>query len=434
MLIILPLISLSQVSQNNSYSLEECVKIGLKNNNSLKASEARLQNSESKYNESKTSALPSLKLLGSYSRLSDIDPFQVTLPAPISKTLTLSPVLLNNTNVRLNLQQPIFTGSKISGSIDAAEFNYQSVNEDYLKDRNELVANIKIGYFNIIKAENILENINENIQMSESHIKDIKNFLDLGQVTKNDLLKVEIQLYNLKSSQVEAENLVTLSKLNLSNLMGTELNSGFEITRNEPATEEIKNMDYYIKEALLNRNDLKSLDKKIKMAESGINVANSNWFPQVYFNANYTYANPNQRIMPAQDKFVDTWDVGVTLSFDIWNWGANSHKVEQAESQYKEIKSSFDSYKDLIVLEVNQIFLNIKQIKESLVFQEKAVEQAEENYRIAKEKFGKGYLSSSELLDAETALLQTKNNYINTAMDYRISIAKLDKATGLQKY
>lgn len=431
---ILPILALSQQSQTRLYSMEECINTALKKNNSLKASEAKLLNSEAKYSESKTAALPSLKLSGGYSRLSDIDPFQVTLPAPISKTMTLSPVLLNNTNVRLSLQQPIFTGSKISGSIDAADYNYQASLEDYKKDKIDLVTNVQIGYLNILKAKLVLQNIIENIQKTESHVKDIQNFLDLGQLTKNDLLKVEVQLYNLKALQVEAENMILISKLSLTNLMGIESNSGFDIKQTEIEVREINDLDFYIKTAISNRSELKAFDKRIKMAEAGKSIANSNWYPQIYLNANYTYANPNQRLMPAQDKFVDTWDFGITFSFDIWNWGATTHKVEQAESQYKELKSNLDSFQDYIILEVNQLFLNLKQIKEALVYQKKAAEQAGENYKISKEKFEKGFLSSSELLDAETSLYIAKNNFINGIVDYNIIAAKLDKAAGSVKF
>ena len=103
---IIPILLLGQQNNKKVYSLEECINIALKQSYLLKASEARLQNTESKFYEAKTNSLPSLKFIGSYSRLSDIDPFQVTLPAPISKTMTISPVLLDNTNLRLNLQQP----------------------------------------------------------------------------------------------------------------------------------------------------------------------------------------------------------------------------------------------------------------------------------------------------------------------------------------
>lgn len=431
LIIFLPLLLFSQRGNQSKLSIDDCVNLALKQNNFLKASEAKMLNAQSKYNEAKTYALPSLKLSGSYSRLSEIEPFEVTLPAPINKTLSISPVLLNSTNLKLSLQQPIFTGSKVSGAIDAAEFGFQSTAEEFNRDKIEIITNTKIAFFNILKAEKVRQNISENIEKTNSHIKDINNFLSLGQATKNDLLKIEVQLYNLKASLVEAENLVSLAKLNLKNIIGKK--EEFEIlnVENDLLTIELNNLEFYIRSATSNRSELKALDKKLSAADAGIKVATSNWYPQIYLNANFLYANPNQRIMPMQDKFKETWDVGIALSFDLWNWGANSDKVDQAKAQYKEIECGLDYLKDNVTLEVTQIYFNLKQIKESIKYQSKAVEQAEENFKISKEKFEKGFLSSSELLDAETALLVSKNNYSNSMIDYMILHTKLMRASGL---
>jgi outer membrane protein TolC len=431
--LILPCFVFSQNERQKLYSLEECINIALSNNSNLAIFNERSKSAEAKYKEARTLSLPNLKFMGNYSRLSDIDPFNITLPPPISQTIELFPILLNNTNLRLNLMQPIFTGSKLSGSIDVADFSNQAAIEDYKKQRLDLITDIKICYFNIIKTVQLNRNVRENIYRIESHINDAKNMLELKQITTNDFLKIEVQYYKLKSVLVETENMVSLNKLKLCNLMGVELNYNFDIAPLSFDEIEIEPLNEYLKSAISNRNDLKSIESRVKIAEKGISIANSNWYPQVYLNANYHYANPNSRLMPPTDKFKESWDVGVSVSFDIWNWGATSDKVEQAKAQQKEAELIFNSLKDLITLDVNRIYLNIMQMKESLVFQRRAVEQAEEDFRISKEKFEKGYLSSSDLLDSETSLYEATAAYINTQMDYNIAIATLENVSAIIK-
>ncbi|MDP4116097.1 MAG: TolC family protein, partial [Bacteroidota bacterium] len=58
------------------------------------------------------------------------------------------------------------------------------------------------------------------------------------------------------------------------------------------------------------------------------------------------------------------------------------------------------------------------------------VEQAEENYRLTADKFKEGLALNSDLLDAETSLLQANTNYIQSIADFNISKAKLEKAIG----
>jgi len=433
LIIIIPYLLLSQ-NNKKFYSINECINIALKNNYSIKISEAKIKGNEAKYKDLKTLQLPQLKLYGNYYRLSEIDPFQITLPSPISKTIEISPVLLNSTNLKLSLQQPIFTGGKISNSIDLAEHSYFSSLFSYNQEKNELITNIKIGYYNIIKAYKLLDNIKENIIKTENHIKDLKHFYELGQITKNELLKVEVQLYNLKSKEIEMNNILSLSKMNLNNLMGKDVIEEFDIDTTISASIKINDLQYYLNEAIKKRPEINMISENIKIAEYNKQIAFSNWFPQLYLNANYYYANPNQRIMPNKNKFIDTWDVGISISFDLWNWGSTSRKIEQSEAQIDEAKSNLSLYTNLVLLEVNQSYLNIIQLKEELIHLNKSYEAAEENYRICKDKFEKGYLSSTELLDAEVALLTSKNNLTNGIIDYNIAIFKLEKACAIINY
>ena len=248
--LILPCLMFSQNEKNKIYSLEECISIALNNNSGLAIFNERSRSATAKYKEARTLSLPNLKFMGNYSRLSDIDPFNIMLPPPISQTIELFPVLLNNTNLRLNLMQPIFTGSKLSGSIDIADFSNQAAIEDYKKQVLELITDVKICYFNIIKVIQLNKNVIENIARMESHINDAKNMLDLKQITTNDFLKIEVQYYKLKSVLVETANMVTLNKLKLCNLMGVKLNYDFDIAPIPFDEIEIKPLDEYLQSAI----------------------------------------------------------------------------------------------------------------------------------------------------------------------------------------
>jgi len=222
--------------------------------------------------------------------------------------------------------------------------------------------------------------------------------------------------------------------MSLNNLMGKDVNDEFDIDTTITDNIKINDLQFYLNEAIKKRPEISIINESIKIAEYNKQITLSNWFPQLYLNANYYYANPNQRIMPNKNKFIDTWDVGISLSFDLWNWGSTSRKVEQSEAQIEEAKSNLSLYTNMVLLEVRQSYLNIIQLKEELIHLNKSYEAAEENYRICKDKFQKGYLSSTELLDAEVALLTSKNNYINGLIDYNIAFFKLEKACGNINY
>ncbi len=189
-------------------------------------------------------------------------------------------------------------------------------------------------------------------------------------------------------------------------------------------------MDELVQQAMENRPELKEIDFRMKAGENGITVAKSNWYPQIYLAGNYYYSRPNQRVFPVEDKFDGTWDVGVGLSWDIWNWFATSDQTKQAEAQYEEVKDGYKSLKDGIELEVTQNYLNLLKAKEKVLASNQSVQQAEENYRVTDETFKNGLTLNSELLDAEFDLLQAKTNYIQSMADYELAKASLEKSIG----
>ena len=157
-------------------------------------------------------------------------------------------------------------------------------------------------------------------------------------------------------------------------------------------------------------------------------MAKSSLYPQVNLAANYYYANPNSRIFPSQDKFTGTWDIGITLSYDIWNWSITEHQTAQAQESLEQTNYSINQMKDAISLEVTQAYLNLTKSKEKIKVSDLTVNQANENYRVTNERFLAGMALNSDLLDAETALLQAKINYTSAIAEYEIALAKLNRS------
>ena len=86
--------------------------------------------------------------------------------------------------------------------------------------------------------------------------------------------------------------------------------------------------------------------------------------------------------------------------------------------------------KDGVTLEVTQNYLSVNQARERQLVSEQGVAQAEENYRVMKEKYKTGLIPNLELKDAETALLQAKLNLTQSKVDYELAMARLSKAIG----
>jgi outer membrane protein TolC len=409
-------------------SLEESIQIGLENSRGIHTAKMKVVSADAKIDEVNSQRLPSLNFDATYTRLSEIDPYSIDTPFG---TFDLTQNISNNYSFQLTLSQPVFTGFRLSSTHKIAELSSLASREDLSQAEQELVLNIKNSYWTLFKANKIKEVVDENVEQIKAHLKDGENLFDQGLATRNDVLKVRVQLAEAQLRQIDAQNAVKLAMTNLANIIEIPLTT--EIQVQDTVTEKletIEDMEILKEKAAGNRPELKAMEYRVEASQTGINVAQSGWFPQIYLNGNYHYDNPNQRYFPSEKKFQDSWDVNVTLSFDIWNWNKTGSQTEQAEADFEQAKDSYKLLKDAVTLQVTQSYLILTQAKEKLSVSKFSVEQAEENYRVTSELFKQGLILNSELLDVEVALLQAKTNYVQTLVDYKLAKANLERATG----
>lgn len=424
LLIIIPAFVLAE----NTYqlTLEKAIELSLNNAKNLKISESKIIAAKAKSNEANAQLYPTLRLISGYTRLSEVEPFKINFQG---REFEVSPTILNNYQIRFGLQYPIFTGFRLENNYKMMELNEKATQEDYQSERAKVIYDVKSLYWSIKNLELSLQSIKENIRQVQAHLQDIENFFKNGLVTENEVLKVKVQLSNLELTKIDLENAIRLNKINLCILLGLPTLTNLELVSQPEFKEtEYSDLNKLLEAAYKQRHELIALSLRKEASEKAISIAKSGWLPQISFSANYQYNRPNQRLMPAQDKFYGTWDIGFTISYDIWNWMTTKYQTQQAEESFRQAELSYQQLKDAINLEVTQNYFLFQKTKEKIKVAKQNLQQAEENYRVTNEKFKNGLVPSSELLDAEVSLLNAKINYNNSILEFEISKAKLEKS------
>ena len=412
-------------------TLDECISIGISNNKGLHSSMLKYESAKSKVWELRSMLLPSIKTGIVYTRLSELPPAEISFPAPINKIVTIAPSFESNFNSYVSIQQPIFTGFSLLGSIGSAKYTADSMFQDYQKDKNELVYAIKSSYWNLYRSQELSKLVKENITQVETHLNDAQNLFNKGLLMDNDLLKIKLQLSSVKLKQIEFNNSVQLAAINMNNLLSRPIDTAIEpATELKYSNDKIEPLSAYLEKAKAGRPELKSAQARISAAKEGIAVSRSKHFPQMYLTGNYVNAKPNQRIFPAVDEYKDTWDIGVSLTLDIWSWGRINSQVTQSKLQAAQLQDAVRQIEDNVVMEVAQNYFNVISGKEKIAIAEQNISLAEDNFRITKNKFNQGLSLNSELLDAEISLLNAKTDYTQALVDYELAKAKLLKSTG----
>jgi outer membrane protein len=423
-------------AQERELTLQEALDIGLKNSKDLRISKAKLTSADAKLTEATSQLLPQLNFSASYMRLSKVPPFEIEFPPFITQPYVVSPTILDNYSLKMSLQQPLFTGLRLLSLRNAAEENYNAEQSSYNGSLNDAALNIETAYWNYYKAEQLKSVLQDNLQQVKNHLDDTKNFLKNGLATQNDVLKLEVEYSNIELQLIEADNNIDIARLNLNRIIGLPLQTNTEINLDGGIDTSYTNynIDDILKEAENNRNDLKSLQSRVDASNNAITAADAGWFPSIYLIGNYYYSKPNSRYFPAVDEFKNTWDVGVTLQWNLWNWGYTSSKVTEAEQDKIQAQTSYEQLNDAVGVEVYQAYLTYKRSKDKIEVSEQAVKQAEENYKIIQDKYNQQVATSTDLIDAEVSVRQARTNLTNALVDYQLAKVELEKAIGRKIY
>ena len=440
------IVSVEEAGQRRSLTVEECIEMSLKASKGLHASEMRVEASAAKTKEMGAARLPALKLGAGYTRLSQVPPFEVSLPFLPTK-FVVSPNYFNNYVIRLGLQQPLFTGFRLEASTDMARLNMKAYEQDMARNQSELVYEVRAAYWNLYKAREFTRVVDESLDQIRAHLADVKNKFDAGLLTRNEVLRAEVQLSNVQLARIDAGNAIELAGVWLNSLLGLPLDTGIDLATGIEAgsalsgqageevapgarAEPVRIPESLVAGARDLRPDLKAMEFRVKAGEAGVTAAKSGYYPQVFLSGNYYDMRPNSRLLPAKDKFYSTWDISLNISMDLWNWGTTARQTQQAKAQLAQAADALGQLQDVVAVEVRQCWLDLRKAKEKIAVGRASVAQAEENFRVTTEQFQAGVAINADVLDAEVALLQARTNLTQSLVDMELAKAKLEKATG----
>ncbi|MEN6559924.1 MAG: TolC family protein [Acidobacteriota bacterium] len=425
---------LAGLAQTRSLTLDEAVAAGLDASPALHASRMRAESSAARAREVAAARLPAVRLGAGYTRLSEVPDFQVTLPIS-PNPIVVSQSYFNNWNLRLSVQQPVFTGFRLEAGARSARMLERSAGFDLAKDRSELVFAIKSAYWGLARALQYEAVVAETVGQVREHLKDVRAFFDQGLLVRNEVLRAEIQLSNADLAAIDARNGVEVAQTSLLNLIGLPVDTKIELATSAESQASRLPGDEAAARALLDmalagRPEIKAAEFRIRASEAGLKAAKSGWYPQVSLAGNYYSMRPNSRYLPALNEFKDTWDISLSVSLDVWNWDQTRNQAAQARAQLAQARDARELLEDQAVLDVTQSRLALVQARRKTEVAAAAVGQADENLRLARDRFRHGVAVNTDVLDAEVFLLQARTAKVQAAIDLVLAQARLEKALG----
>lgn len=419
--------------QSRPLSLEEAVAASLAHSNELKIDESKINAAIASVQDAKNSRLPDIDVSGQYLRVNEPN---INLKFDISAENSeeegsgggsfpaVNQVMFGMATASL----PLFTGGKITQSIASAKFLETATRLDAQYDRQRVIQNTVAAYYNLYKAQAAVALVKENLKSSGQRVKDFQNLEINGLVARNDLLKVQLQESNLELALINAENNVAICNYNFNLMLGLDGQTSLVLDSTTLAPIPLpQSIDEWETSALDHRADYQSLSSREQAAQAGVKIARSAYYPALAVSAGYMGAN-----IPHALTVTNAINAGVGLSYNLGSLYKAGAKVRQAKAQEEELLWQRQLLSEGIKSEIHQAYLNYSQSLKKIQVYLKAMEQANENYRITKNKYDNSLATTTDLLDADVARLQAQIDYAYANADAAVAYHKLYESAGLE--
>lgn len=413
--------------QQRPLSLTEAIDLSVKNSKALKGSAARIAAAQAAVAEARDRRLPDASVSGSYLRLNKPN---VSLKTAQNGSggggNSSSPTVNSAAYGMVNASLPIYAGGRIRYGIESSQYLEKAARLDADNDRDEVAANTIDAYNNLFKARAAMVIVDSNLATARERVRELGNQEQQGLLARNDLLKAQLAQSNTELALVDAQNNWQLANLNMNLMLGlpdsTELLPDSASLRTPV---DLKPMADYQQDGVRNRRDLEALSLRRQAANVGIKAALAERLPSLALTGGYVALT-----VPNFLTVTNAVNIGVGVKYDIATLWKNKARVQEARAREAEAAAGIEQLGEGIHLQVGQRYLALLTARKKIDVNATAVAQAEENNRVIRNKFNNQLATTTELLDADAALLQARLNYAFAQNDAVVAYYKLLQASG----
>ncbi|MGK4569038.1 TolC family protein [Flavobacterium sp. 3HN19-14] len=418
----------ANAQQKTNLSLKDAVSMALTNSNQVGLATSKVATKNYELQTVKDNRYPDAKISGQYLRLTnanvklkssqeaETDPDAEPTSSPKVNALAIG---------QANVSMPIFSGFKLKNSIIASDNLYKAEIANAAYTNEEIAMRVIEYYAEMYKAQKSVELLRESLKSSQQRVTDFTALEKNGVIARNDLLKSQLQLSKVQLSLDEAEKNLRIINYNLVTLLKLPAGTFVEVNPDNIESDLFSKKVNSESEALQNRKDLEAVRLQGLASEANIKVAKSGYFPALSLTGGYA-AIYLQNVVTVTNAV----NFGVGVSYNLSSIFKTGKEVKAAKSRAEEVKQQqailTDNIKSEIVAAQENYDLSIKQNK---VYNE-AVTQADENYRIVKDKYDNGLSDTNDLLEADVEDLSARINVAYAKANMVLKFYELLEATG----
>jgi outer membrane protein len=414
-------------------SLTEAIALGAENSPSLLESEANRRAADLARREAKGARLPVIEIKEIALRTdSPADAFGLQLmqerfsfPSFVQGDPN-RPDPLDNFATEVTASMPLFAGGRISSGIGQASAMAQAAGMIERHTHEAVSLAIAGAYMDALLADRAVDLAAKARETTAKHVDQAQSFFDAGMIVESDLLQAQVQLSRMEEEVIRARNNATVARAGLNRAMGVDQGRSYELDDNLPdlAIDSLGLADAIGRASTL-RSDLRASDARTRAASLAVSSARGELLPEIGLLAKYSMND--DRIFGSHGR---SYTMMAVARMNIFDGGRSWTRMARSKQEEAAARASHTAYRAQIEFETRQAFHAVREASARRAVAQGAVSAAEKALLIIEDRFGQGIVKVTDLLDAETALNETRLRELQARFDLQRAIRTFHFTTG----
>lgn len=413
---------------SGGFTLSQVIAYGLEHNARLRSARTNVAIESAGLDAAKAERMPRLDGfagLSTYRYPAPVVPIYITPGSSI--TIPNFDTTLYDAGVVFTL--PLYRGGRLARGVTIAEMRKSIAEDLYRMTRQDLVFNLTSTYYKILQLEKFFAANEKTAKQFEAHRKNVETALKAGTAAKVDLLKIDTELAHANQTTLISKNNLESAQELLKVLMGMEDMTPTVRLADEPVTDERPPAyDVCLSSALAQRPDYQAAGTSVSASEERVALAQGRRLPALTFTTDYVDKSGTDF------EFRENWTMALRLTLPLFEGGSISAEVGKARAEQLKAKEDERALRLDITREVRDALLNIENARARIDVASTAISSARENLRIEELRYQAGAGTTTDVIDAQTALLRAETDYYQALYDKAIARAALRKATGEEAF
>ncbi|MCT3764042.1 TolC family protein [Elizabethkingia anophelis] len=422
-----------QANAQQTVSLKNAIQYALQNKADAIKAQLNVRNAEYQIAEAKAGALPTLTGTGALNYNPILQ--KSALPGDIfgqPGQIVMVPFGQKwNSSIGVSLQQALFNQQVFIG-LKAAKTTKEFYQINKQLTEEQVIEKVSTAYYQVFSQQQKLEAVESSYESTLKARNIIKSLFENGLAKKVDLDRTNVNLTNLETNRSQLKNAVTLQENALKFYMGMPIEEPIALVKE----------DVQINPQLLtdqintdNRTEVKVLEKRKQLLQYNVQATKAAYYPTLSLVGNYAWQGLGAKFPIGNGKsqgvyWSDYASVGLSLNIPIFNGFLTKSKVDQAKIQLETLEQDLKDTKLSMSLDYRNAKAQMENSLDAIKNQKANMELAQTVLDNTRSNYQYGLATLTELLDAENALVQAKNNYSNSLYDYKVAEVQLYKAQG----